>query len=71
MAALVSAGGKVLITVAAALAALAWFLWVRELRVHHAAIVAMAVGVLTYTALRTWERLRYVYRRDRRRWPPD
>lgn len=61
---------KALIAVAVALAALAWFFWVRDLRAHHAAILAMAIGALAYTSLRTWERLRYVYRRDRRRWPP-
>ncbi len=66
-----STRAKALIAVAATLAALAWFVWVRELRVHHAAVIAMAVGALAYTALRSWERLRYVYRRDRRRWPPE
>jgi hypothetical protein len=67
----VSTRTKALIAVAAALAALAWFFWVREIPVHYAAIVAMAIGALAYTALRTWERLRYVYRRDRRRWPRE
>lgn len=71
MAALVSTAVKAWIAVAAGLAALAWFLWVRELRVAHAAVVGMAIGALAYTVLRTWERLRYVYRRDRRRWPPE
>lgn len=66
-----STGLKTWIAVGAGLVALAWFVWVRELRVHHAVIVAMAIGALMYTALRTWERLRYVYRRDRRRWPPE
>ena len=67
-----STRGKAVAAVAAALAALAFAFWARELRGEHAAIIAMAIGALVYSALRAWERLRPMYRRrDGRRWPPE
>lgn len=68
-----SVRAKALAALAAAAAALAWALWIRDLRTEHAAIVAMAIGALVYSALRSWERLRTVSgRRGRRRnWPPE
>lgn len=68
-----STRAKALAAVAACLVALAWALWLRDLRTEHAAITAMAVGALVYTTLRAWERLRTVHGRrgKRRSWPPE
>lgn len=63
-----SARVKAAVSLAAAAAALAWALWVRELPPVFAAVVALAVGVLAFTAVRAWERLRPVYPRRR---PPE
>lgn len=63
---------KAVLAVVAAAVALAILSWAVGLRAHHAAIVAMAIGALVYSTLRTWERLRPEYRRGaRRRWPPE
>ncbi len=63
-----SVRAKTLLAVAAALAALAYGLWVRELPAPFAVVVALAFGVLAFMATRTWDRLRPLYRR---RPPPD
>jgi hypothetical protein len=63
-----TARAKALVAVAAALAALAYGLWVRDLPAPFAAVVALAFGVLAFMATRTWDRLRPHYRR---RPPPE
>jgi hypothetical protein len=47
----------------AAAAALAAFLFWRHLRPEHAVVLAIAIGALLYTTLRTVERLGSLYRR--------
>ena len=68
-----TARAKVLLALAAALAALAYGLWVRELPVPFAAVVALAFGVLAFMAARAWDRLRPLDRRrgERPRRPPE
>jgi hypothetical protein len=72
VAAVVSARAKALVALAAAAAALAYGLWVRDLPAPLAAVVALAIGVLAFMATRAWDRLRPLYRGDeRRRRPPE
>ena len=63
-----SATVKAVIAVTVAAAALAWALWLRELPMSFAVVVALAFGVLAFMALRAVERLGSLYRRRR---PPE
>lgn len=58
-----SATVKAVIAVVAAAAGLAWALWLRELPVAFAVVVALAFGVLAFMVLRTIDRLRSQVRR--------
>jgi hypothetical protein len=73
VAAVVSARAKVLLALAAAAAALAYGLWVRDLPAPLAAVVALAIGALAFMAARALDRLRPLYRRrgERPRRPSD
>lgn len=66
-----STRAKVALAVVVAAVALGLLIWAKGLLGHHAALVAMAIGALAYSALRAWERLRSQVRRGERRWPPE
>lgn len=58
-----SARARTLWALAAGAAALAVFLFWRHLRPEHSVVLAVAIGALLYTTLRTVERLGSLYRR--------
>lgn len=63
---------KVALAAVAAIVAFLLLRWGKGLFVPHAALVGLAIGALTYSLLRTVERLRTVYRKPRsRRRPPE